>query len=148
MLIFNILTILSLGLMIGVEFAVSVFIDPILSRLDSRTRAQAVQMFATRLGRAMPFWYGINLLLLIAEAILHRHQPGLSLVITAAVIWATIILLTILFLVPINNRMMQLDGTAFSEAHQREHRRWTNLHHIRVLTLVLATVCLLIALPI
>lgn len=147
MLIFNVLTILSLCLMIGVEFAVSVFIEPILSRLDPRTRAQAVQMFATRLGRAMPFWYGINLFLLIAEAVLHRHQPGLSLLITAAVIWAAIIILTILFLVPINNRMMQLDGSAFSEANQREHRRWTQMHHIRVLTLVLAAVCFLITLP-
>src|SRR3954454_16007938 len=146
MLIFNVLTILSLGLMIGVEFAVSVFIDPIVSRLDPRPRAQAIKMFATRLGRAMPFWYGANLLLLITEATLHRHQSGLALLITAAATWAAIILVTILFLVPINNRMMQLDPNSFTKEQQYEHRRWTNLHHLRVLTLVFAASCFVMAL--
>jgi uncharacterized membrane protein len=104
---FHVLTILSLGLLIGVEFAVSIFINPVLARLDERTRSQTVQMFATRLGRTMPFWYCINLALLITEAILHRNQSGLALMITSASIWAVAILLSILFLVPINNRMMQ-----------------------------------------
>ena len=140
---FHILTILSLGLLIGVELAVSVFINPVLERLDERTRSQTVQMFATRLGRAMPFWYGINLALVITEAILHRNQQGLTLLIAAACIWAVAILLSILFLVPINNRMMRLDGSTFSDEAQREHNRWTTLHHIRVLALIVATVCFL-----
>jgi len=145
---FHILTILSLGLLIGVELAVSIFINPVVARLDQRTRSQTVQMFAARLGRAMPFWYSINLVLLITEAILHRNQQGLTLLIAAACIWAVAILLSIIFLVPINNRMMQLDGTTFSEEAQREHNRWTTLHHTRVLTLIAAMICFLVALHI
>jgi uncharacterized membrane protein len=145
--ILNIFTILSMGLLIGTELCVSVFINPVLARLDARTRSQAVQMFATRLGRAMPFWYAACLILLLVETWLHRQQVGLSLLIAASAIWATIILLTILFLVPINNRMMQLDGTSFSEEAQREHKRWTTLHHLRVLSLCAAMVCFLLVLP-
>jgi uncharacterized membrane protein len=145
MLIVYVLTILSIGLLIGTEFAVSVFINPVLNRLDERARAQAIQMFATRLGRSMPFWYAANLVLLLIITWLYRHQSGLSLLITASVIWAVVILLTILFLVPINNRMMRLDPNSFTETQQREHRRWTTLHHLRVLSLCVAMVCLLLA---
>src|SRR5438445_536352 len=113
--VLDIITIISIGLLIGTELSVSVFINPNLARLDERTRSHAIQMFATRLGKAMPFWYAANLVLLLAEIYLRRHQPGLSLLIVSSAIWATVILLTVLFLVPINNRMMRLDGTSFSE---------------------------------
>ena len=145
MLIVQTLTIVSIGLLIGTEFAVSVFINPVLVRLDTRTRAQAIQMFATRLGKAMPFWYAANLVLLLTVTYLHRHHRGIALLIAASAIWAVVILLTILFLVPINNRMMRLDPDSFTEAQQHEHHRWTTLHHLRVLTLCAAMVCLLLA---
>ena len=146
MLILNIVAILSIGLLIGTEFAVSVFINPVLTRLDERAHAQAIQMFATRLGKAMPFWYAANLVLLITITWFHRDQHSLSLLIAASATWAAVILLTILFLVPINNRMMRLDPNSFTEAQQREHHRWTTLHHFRVLSLCAAMVCLLLAL--
>jgi uncharacterized membrane protein len=147
MIIFDIVTIVSIGLLIGTELAVSVFINPILQRLDERTRAQAIQMFATRLGKAMPLWYAADLVLLLTLIWFHRHQSIPSLLIASSVIWAVVILLTIIFLVPINNRMMRLNPNSFTETQQREHRRWTALHHLRVLALCLAMVCLLIALP-
>src|SRR6185437_9691670 len=62
-------TTVCIGLLIGTEFAVSVFINPVLRKLDDRTQAKAVSLFAARLGRAMPFWYGLSLLLLLIEAI-------------------------------------------------------------------------------
>jgi uncharacterized membrane protein len=147
MLIFDIVTIVSIGLLIGTELAVSVFINPVLARLDERTRARAVQMFAIRLGKAMPVWYVANFVLLLTLIWLQRHQPSQSLLIISSVIWVVVILLTILFLVPINNRMMRLDPSSFTETQQREHRRWTTRHHLRVLALCVAMVCLLIALP-
>ena len=145
MLIVQILAIVSIGLLIGTELAVSVFINPILARLDTRTRAQAIQMFATRLGKAMPFWYAANFVLLLTVTYLHRQHPGLALLIAASAIWAMVILLTILFLVPINNRMMRIDPDSFTEAQQREHHRWTTLHHLRVLSLCVAMICLLVS---
>ncbi len=71
----NIVTTVCIGLLIGTEFSVSVFINPVLRRLDEASRSRAVRMFAKSLGTAMPFWYAASLLLLIAEAIVHRHEP-------------------------------------------------------------------------
>jgi len=65
----TIITTLCIGLLIGTEFSVSVFINPILRRLDVLAQAHAIRLFARRLGAAMPFWYTASLLLLIGEAI-------------------------------------------------------------------------------
>jgi uncharacterized membrane protein len=138
-------TTICIGLLIGTEFAVSVFINPVLRKLDDRAQAMAISLFAVRLGRAMPFWYAISLLLLIIEAIATRHEPGCPLLIAANIIWVVVIVLTVLILVPINNRMMQLDAKSFPEQAQREHRRWTSLHHLRVTALIVAMVCFLLA---
>jgi uncharacterized membrane protein len=93
----------------------------------------------------MPFWYGLSLLLLVVEAVVERHEPGVALLIVAIAIWIVVIVLTVLFLVPINNRMMLLDAASFPEEAKREHRRWTALHHLRVAALVVAMVCFLLA---
>jgi hypothetical protein len=55
MLALNVVTTLCIGLLIGTEFAVSAFINPILRKLDSRAQASAIRLFAKRLGTAMPF---------------------------------------------------------------------------------------------
>jgi uncharacterized membrane protein len=145
MLVLDLVIIVCIGLLVGTEFSVSVFINPILSRLDESAQAAATRMFAIRLGKSMPFWYAASLLLLLAETFLRRHEPGLSLLIVASTIWAVVIILTILFLVPINNRMMQLDAGAFPEQAMRAHDRWDTLHRIRVLALMTSMVCFLLA---
>ena len=136
---------LCIGLLLGTEFAVSAFINPIIYRLEERAQAAAIRLFAVRLGKVMPFWYAASLIFLILEAILHRHQTGLSLLITAATIWTAVILLTLLFLVPINNRMMRLSTTEFPETQRREHKKWDTRHRLRVAALSTAFVCFLLA---
>src|SRR6516225_5341129 len=106
----DIVTIVCIGLMIGTEFAVSAFIGPILEKLGSSGKAQATRLFAQTLGRVMPFWYALSLLLLIAEAIVRRLEQGFVLLATAGAIWAVVILLTVLILVPINNRVAKAEG--------------------------------------
>jgi uncharacterized membrane protein len=144
----NIVTTVCIGLLIGTEFSVSAFINPILRRLDEATQAQAIRMFAKRLGTVMPFWYAASLLLLIAEAILHRHERYDMLFIIASAIWAVVIVLTIVFLVPINNRMTQLASDAFPVKAQLEHQKWERLHRVRVVALIAAMVCCLVAIQI
>jgi len=134
--------------MIGTEFSVSVFINPILRRLDVPGQARAIPLFARRLGTAMPFWYAACLLLLISEAIAYRHESGDVLLIAAGTIWAAVIIHTVLVLVPINNRMAQLGSDAFPQEAQREHNKWDSLHRFRVVALVAAMVCHLVAIQI
>jgi len=73
---FSVATVVSMGLMIGAEFAVWAFINPILWKLHEPAWTEAVRLFAVKLGRVMPFWYSGNFLLLLTEAILLRNRPA------------------------------------------------------------------------
>jgi uncharacterized membrane protein len=119
--ILDILAILSIGLMIGVEFSVSAFINPTMRKLDYEPQARA-----------------LSLVLLIAEAILRRHTPALTPLILAASLWVLIIVFTLAMLVPINNRIAKLQPTALPAGWQPDHRRWDTLHRLRVALLLLA----------
>jgi uncharacterized membrane protein len=136
-----------IGLLIGTEFSVAVFINPILHTLDERTQAHAVRLFAQRLGAAMPFWYGASLLLLLIGLILRYAGPGKLPAIAATVIWIAVVVHALLVLVPINNRMTRLDSNEFSPEAQREHNKWDRLHRVRVAALAAAMVCFLVAIP-
>jgi len=145
MLVLDIIAILSIGLMIGVEFAVSVFINPTLRKLDLEPQAKTLSLFAALLGSVMPFWYALGLLLLIAEAVLRRHTPAFTLLIIAASLWAFLIAFTIAVLVPINNRIAKLQTKALPSDWQQAHRRWDILHGLRVALLTIAFVLALYA---
>jgi hypothetical protein len=144
MMVLDIVTTVCIGLLIGTEFAVSAFINPILRKLNDGAQAQAIAMFAQRLGFVMPFWY-VGSLLLLAAATVVRWHAGAALLITACAIWVAVIVATLLVLVPINNRMMKLDAKAFPAEAQREHRKWDRLHRVRVGALTAAAVCFLVA---
>jgi uncharacterized membrane protein len=140
----EIAAILCIGLLLGTEFAVSVFINPVVWQLDQRAQASAIRLFAARLGRAMPVWYALSLVFLIAETVVHRNQPGLALLIAACAIWAAVILLTLIFLVPINNRMMHLPTTNLPEQERQEHKKWDSRHRLRIAALSAAFLCFLL----
>jgi uncharacterized membrane protein len=91
----------------------------------------------------MPFWYALNLPLLILEAVMRRHEPGFSLLIAALSIWIVVIAFTAVFLVPINNRMARLRSDSFSETARREHKKWDALHRLRVMAVGVALICFL-----
>lgn len=131
----NVATILCIGLLIGAELAVSLFVNPVLKQLDFRAQAEPIRLFARRLGTAMPGWYIASLLLLSTETIIHRREPVVVLLGVATGLWAVAIALSLLFLVPINNRMIQIDADRFTESAQREHRKWDSLHRLRVFVL-------------
>jgi uncharacterized membrane protein len=141
MLFLDVLAILCTGFLIGNELAVSLFVNPVIWQLEDSSQAKALSLFAGILGKVMPFWYASCLVLMIAETYLRRHQPGLTLLLIAMVIWIAIIVYSITTLVPINNRIARLaDG--LSEGWRQEHKRWDTHHRWRILSLVIAMVCL------
>jgi uncharacterized membrane protein len=146
MIFLDIVTVISMGLMTGTEFAMSVFINPVLWRMEDEVQGFAVRAFARLLGTVMPFWYVGNLLLLAAESIVRRSQPEAWLLDAACGVWVVVILLTLIFLVPINNRLRALPDHAFSDAVKQEHRRWDARHRLRVAALVVAMGMLLVVL--
>ena len=138
--VLDIIAILSIGLMIGVEFTVSAFINPTVRKLDDEPQARTLSLFAAQLGFVMPFWYALGLLLLIAETILRRHTAAFTPLAAAASLWTFVILFTLAVLVPINNRIARLQTAALPADWQQAHRRWDNLHRLRIALLVLAFV--------
>ncbi len=141
----DIVTTTCIGLLIGTELTVSVFINPILWRLDSVAQMSAVRMFAKRLGSAMPFWYAASLALLIAEAVVRRHEANMALLLVACAIWTAVIVITIMFLVPINNRLAQTSARSVAAVAQQQHKRWDKMHRYRVGALGISMLCFLIA---
>jgi Domain of unknown function (DUF1772) len=141
MLFLDVLTILCTGLMIGNELAVSLFVNPVIWQLEDGSQAKALSLFAGILGKVMPFWYAWCLTLMIAETYLLRHRPGLTLLLIAVVIWIAIIVYTVTTLVPINNRIARL-ADSLPEGWRQEHKRWDTYHRWRILSLVIAMVCL------
>jgi uncharacterized membrane protein len=137
----DVLTILCTGLMIGNELAVSLFVNPVIWQLEDRSQAKALSLFAGTLGKIMPFWYAFCLVLMVVETYLRRHQPALTLLLAAVAIWIAIIVYTVTTLVPINNRIARLAG-ALPEGWREEHKRWDTYHRWRILSLMLAMVCL------
>jgi uncharacterized membrane protein len=140
----DILSILLIGPLVGVEFAVSAFVSPVLAEVGGTAEARATRIFARRLGAFMPFWYALCLILLITEGIVQRHEPGLPWVAGSAMLWAAVIVITVFLLVPINNRIAAMNPDDFSAGLRAQHVRWERLHRGRIAVLALATVLFLI----
>jgi uncharacterized membrane protein len=133
------------GLMAGNEFAVAAFIHPQLRKLDSSAHAQTAALLAGILGKAMPLWYGLALVLILGAAFEHRpisSGPGLFIVLAAA-LWAITIIFTITTLVPINNRIAKMNPEHPYDCWLQDRSRWDQLHQVRVALLIMAFLLLL-----
>jgi hypothetical protein len=139
----NAATTLCIGLLIGAEFAVSVFLNPVLFKLDRAAQAKSIPLFGRRLGTAMPAWYIASLLLLLSETIVHRHASHIVSLGVAVAIWGSAIALSLLVLVPINNRLVRTNPAAWTEDTQRQHRTWDAFHRVRVFLLAAAMILFL-----
>lgn len=143
--IVQILAVIATGPLLGVEFGVAAFTNPILHRLPDAAYRQARGTGAKILGTAMPFWYMAAVALMIAAAVF-RPAP---LLIAPVVLMVLVILLTLTTLVPINNRVAAgFGGDDAGEDPGQFHelvRRWDRLHWLRVGLLAAAFVCLVLA---
>jgi Domain of unknown function (DUF1772) len=138
----DLVTILCAAFMTGNEIAVSLFVNPVVWQLDEPSQAQALRLFAARLGNAMPVWYAASLLLMVIEAILHRHQPAFPWIVAATSLWTAIIVYTLLVLLPINNHIAALKINALPAGWLQQHRKWDAHHRVRILLLIVAVVLL------
>jgi hypothetical protein len=136
----NVATILCIGLLIGAEFAVSAFVNPVINKLDLAAKAEATRLFARLLGTVMPVWYIASLLLLLSETIIHLHNSLIVWLGVAVAFWGAAIALSLVSLVPISNRLARMDADGWTESAQREQRKWDALHRVRVFALAVAMI--------
>ena len=131
--------------MAGSEFAVAAFVHPQLRKLNDSAHAQIAAPLARTLGKVMPLWYGLALLLILGAAYEHRpisSGPGV-LITVGAILWATTIIFSVTVLVPINNRIAKLNPEQPYPTWLQDRCRWDKLHRIRVEILLVGVVVLL-----
>jgi uncharacterized membrane protein len=138
----DLFAILCLGLLTGNELAVSLFVNPAIWKLNESAQAQALSLLARSLGKVMPIWYALCLVLLIVEAYFRRNSPHVHLLHGAVILWIAAIVYTVSTLVPINNRIARLDLASLPPGWRQEHRRWDRLHRWRIGMLAIATASL------
>jgi uncharacterized membrane protein len=72
---------------------------------------------------------------------LRNARNRVTLLLFAVVIWIATIVYTVTTLVPINNRIARMAG-ASPEGWREEHKRWDTYHRWRIVSLMIAMVCL------
>src|ERR1700720_1209587 len=119
------------GTMVGVEFAVAVFVNPMLLRLPAGAALEARADGARVLGRVMPFWYVGSLVLTAGLAAATWGRPAAGAAIAATV--------------PINNRSAPWTASDHPGDWREQQQRWDRLHYARVAIIVVAFVLTLVA---
>jgi uncharacterized membrane protein len=140
-----IVTVVVVGVMVGVEFAVAVFVEPIFDRLPTDGAIAARSDGARVLGRVMPFWYIGSVVLAAGWAALSWGGPGVGAVLVAIGLLAVSVLMSVTLLVPINNRVMQWAAHGAPADWRDQVGRWNRLHYARVAIIVAAFVLLVVA---
>lgn len=139
----DILALLLLGTLAGNELAVSAFVHPTLSRLLDEQHAAGAKGLARVYGKVAPFWYAATLLTLIALAWrTPQGQFNKSAFVVSAVLMVTALVLTLTLLVPINNRIANLNLNALSDNWKVDRALWDKFHALRVVLLLLSLAAL------
>ena len=140
----EVFTTVVVGLMVGVEFSVAFVMNPIFNALpedsDQLARAHGGRM----LGAVMPFWYIGSLVLSAIWAIAGWHHHGAGLVVTAGALLILTVIMSLLLLVPINNRNKTWTVENRPEDWKEQMNRWDRYHYIRV-AVIIAAFTLLVA---
>ncbi|TGA91590.1 DUF1772 domain-containing protein [Streptomyces sp. MZ04] len=142
----EIVTTVIVGVMVGVEFAVPFFINPILNSLPDDEGLRGRTDGARRGGAVMPFWYIGSLVLVVAWAIAGWDHDGAGLVVTAGALLIVSVLISVLVLVPINNRVKAWTPENRPADWKQQMNRWDRWHYVRVAVIVAAFACLAAAL--
>jgi len=144
--VLEVVTTVVVGLMVGVEFAVAFVMNRIFSALpedsDQLARAHGGRM----LGALMPFWYIGSLLLTALWAAATWSEDGTALLVVAGALLLVSIVMSVLLLVPINNRGKTWTPENRPEDWKEQMNRWDRYHYVRVAVIIAAFTLLVTAL--
>ncbi|AGP61094.1 DUF1772 domain-containing protein [Streptomyces rapamycinicus] len=139
-----VVTVVIVGLLVGVEFAVAAFVNPIISRLPNNGGLAARGEGARLLGKVMPFWYIGSVLLSAFWAAMASGDAGAGLIVTAAALLVLSVLMSIALLVPINSRVAQWTQDTVPADWREQLGRWDRFHYLRVGVIIAAFVLLVV----
>ncbi|QKV90838.1 DUF1772 domain-containing protein [Streptomyces sp. NA02950] len=134
----SVVTVVVVGLMVGVEFAVGVFLNPIFEQLPDNGGLAARGAGARILGKVMPVWYISSVVLGSVWAALAWGDAGAGLVATATALLVLSVLMSIALLVPINSRVARWTEDTLPADWRQQLGRWDRFHYGRVAVIVTA----------
>ncbi|MFI7500437.1 anthrone oxygenase family protein [Streptomyces sp. NPDC049687] len=140
----EVFTTVVVGLMVGVEFSVAFVMNPIFDALPEDSGQLGRSHGGRMLGAVMPFWYIGSLVLSAVWAVAGWHHQGTGLVVTAAALLILSVIMSILLLVPINNRGKTWTPENRPEDWKEQMNRWNRFHYVRV-AIIIAAFALLVA---
>jgi Domain of unknown function (DUF1772) len=133
------------GVMVGVEFAVAVFVNPIFLRLPAGPAIEARADGGRVLGRVMPFWYIASLLLAAWLAAATWGGAAGNAAVAGAALLAVSVVMSVTLLVPINNRSSTWTADSHPADYREQTQRWDRLHYARVAVIAAGFVLTLVA---
>ncbi|MGH8965501.1 MAG: anthrone oxygenase family protein [Actinomycetes bacterium] len=141
----EVITTVVVGVMVGVEFSVAVVLNRILDALPEDSGQLGRAHGGRMLGAVMPFWY-IGSLILVAVWAIAGWQHGTGLVVTAGALLILSVIMSILLLVPINNRGKTWTPDNRPADWKQQMHRWDRYHYVRVAVIIAAFALLVAAL--
>ncbi|MFJ2584983.1 anthrone oxygenase family protein [Streptomyces sp. NPDC087538] len=142
----EVFTTVIVGLMVGVEFSVAFVMNRIFDALPEDSGQLGRAHGGRMLGAVMPVWYITSLVLSVVWAIAGRHHDGTGLVVTAGALLILSVVMSILLLVPINNRGKTWTPENRPEDWKEQMNRWDRYHYLRVAVIIAAFTLLVAAL--
>ncbi|MFE6844551.1 anthrone oxygenase family protein [Streptomyces sp. NPDC057686] len=142
----EVFTTVVVGVMVGVEFSVAFVINPILNALPEDSGQLGRAHGGRMLGAVMPVWYIGSLVLVAVWAGARWHHDGTGLVVTAGALLILSVIMSILLLVPINNRSKAWTPENRPADWKQQMQRWDRFHYVRVAVIITAFALLAAAL--
>ncbi|MFQ6147132.1 anthrone oxygenase family protein [Streptomyces seoulensis] len=142
----EVITTVVVGVMVGVEFAVAFVMNPILNALPEDSGQLGHAHGGRMLGAVMPFWYIGSLVLVAVWSVAGRHHHGTGLVITAGALLLLSVIMSVLLLVPINDRNRTWTPDNRPADWREQMNRWVRYHYLRVAVIIAAFTLLVVAL--
>jgi uncharacterized membrane protein len=142
----EVVTTVIVGLMVGVEFSVAFVMNPIFNALPEDSGQLGRAHGGRMLGAVMPFWYIGSLILSAVWAVAGWHDHGTGLVVIAAALLILSVIMSLVLLVPINNRNKTWTPENRPADWKQQMNRWDRFHYIRVAVIIAAFTLLVAAL--
>ncbi|MGP3978168.1 anthrone oxygenase family protein [Streptomyces sp. 8N114] len=141
-----VVTVVVVGLLVGVEFAVGVFFNPILDRLPDNGGLAGRSDGARVLGKVMPVWYIGSVVLGVLWAALAWGGAAAGLVTAATALLVLSVLMSIVLLVPIASRGARWTPESVPADWKQQIGRWDRFHYVRIGVIVTAFALMVVGL--
>jgi uncharacterized membrane protein len=146
--ILQFLAVLGIGLMCGSELNVAAIAHPTLNHQSREVHTQVRSSFARLLGGVMPYWMAacalLNILMLLPFN--HLNRTAWDLAVSAFGIQFLMILFSLAFPVPINNRIAHWTPDSLPSDWEEQEHLWDIYHWVRTCALILAFALLALSL--